>query len=144
MFMIGTSCGLRFLWILQKVRLAIVFLFLALITLATYEVVMVDKVIVKLENQVTSLSEMVKSNKEDLSIVETEISYIKKDWDSKEDNLCLMFNHKDLSAITDSLTKLKSYIYNNDYDNAVAEVDLLNEYARKNRHIMGFNMQNLL
>jgi len=124
--------------------IAIVFLFLALITLATYDVVMVDKVIVKLENQVTSLSEMVKSNKEDLSIVETEISYIKKDWDSKEDNLCLMFNHKDLSAITDSLTKLKSYIYNNDYDNAVAEVDLLNEYARKNRHIMGFNMQNLL
>ena len=55
-----------------------------------------------------------------------------------------MFNHKDLSAITDSLTRLKSYIYNNDYDNAVAEVDLLNEYARKNRHIMGFNMQNLL
>ena len=124
--------------------IAIVFLFLALITLATYEVVMVDKVIVKLENQVTSLSEMVKSNKEDLSIVETEISYVKKDWDSKEDNLCLMFNHKDLSAITDSLTRLKSYIYNNDYDNAVAEVDLLNEYARKNRHIMGFNMQNLL
>ena len=124
--------------------IAIVFLFLALITLATYEFVMVDKVIVKLENQVTSLSEMVKSNKEDLSIVETEISYVKKDWDSKEDNLCLMFNHKDLSAITDSLTRLKSYIYNNDYDNAVAEVDLLNEYARKNRHIMGFNMQNLL
>lgn len=128
----------------MKRIIAIVFLFLALITLATYEVVMVDKVIVKLENQVTSLSEMVKSNKEDLSVVETEISYIKKDWDSKEDNLCLMFNHKDLSAITDSLTKLKSYIYNNDYDNAVAEVDLLNEYARKNRHIMGFNMQNLL
>ncbi len=128
----------------MKRIIAIVFLFLALITLATYEVVMVDKVIVKLENQVTSLSEMVKSNKEDLSIVETEISYVKKDWDSKEDNLCLMFNHKDLSAITDSLTRLKSYIYNNDYDNAVAEVDLLNEYARKNRHIMGFNMQNLL
>ena len=124
----------------MKRIIAIVFLFLALITLATYEVVMVDKVIVK----VTSLSEMVKSNKEDLSIVETEISYVKKDWDSKEDNLCLMFNHKDLSAITDSLTRLKSYIYNNDYDNAVAEVDLLNEYARKNRHIMGFNMQNLL
>ena len=128
----------------MKRIIAIVFLFLALITLATYEVVMVDKVIVKLENQVTSLSEMVKSNKEDLSIVETEISYVKKDWDSKEDNLCLMFNHKDLSAITDSLTRLKSYIYNNDYDNAVAEVDLLNEYARKNRHIMVFNMQNLL
>ena len=128
----------------MKRIIAIVFLFLALITLATYEVVMVDKVIVKLENQAKSLSEMVKSNKEDLSIVETEISYVKKDWDSKEDNLCLMFNHKDLSAITDSLTRLKSYIYNNDYDNAVAEVDLLNEYARKNRHIMGFNMQNLL
>ena len=128
----------------MKRIIAIVFLFLALITLATYEVVMVDKVIVKLENQVTSLSEMVKSNKEDLSIVETEISYVKKDWDSKEDNLCLMFNHKDLSAITDSLTRLKSYIYNNDYDNAVAEVDLLNEYARKNRNIIGFNMQNLL
>ena len=128
----------------MKRIIAIVFLFLALITLATYEVVMVDKVIVKLENQVTSLSEMVKSNKEDSSIVETELSYVKKDWDSKEDNLCLMFNHKDLSAITDSLTRLKSYIYNNDYDNAVAEVDLLNEYARKNRHIMGFNMQNLL
>ena len=55
-----------------------------------------------------------------------------------------MFNHKDLSSVTDTLTRLKSYIFNNDYDNAIAEVTLLEEYATKNRHIMGFNMQNLL
>lgn len=123
---------------------SIIFLFLALITLATYEVVAVDKIISKLETQVTALSETVKNNKNDLSVAETEVTLVKKDWDSNEDSLCLMFNHKDLSVVTDSLTRLQSYIYNNDYDNAVAEVDLLNEYARKNRHIMGFNMQNLL
>lgn len=128
----------------MKRIITIICLFLALITLATYEVIAVDKVITKLENQVIVLNDLVKNNKDDLSVVETEVNKVKSDWDSNEDNLCLMFNHKDLSVITDSLTKLKSYVFNNDYDNAVAEVDLLNEYAKKNRHIMGFNMQNLL
>lgn len=55
-----------------------------------------------------------------------------------------MFNHKDLSTITDTLSRLSSSVNNNDYDNAIIEVNLLKEYSEKNRHIMGFNLQNLL
>ena len=50
----------------------------------------------------------------------------------------------DLSTITDTLSRLSSSVTNNDYDNAIIEVNLLKEYSEKNRHIMGFNMQNLL
>ena len=128
----------------MKRIITIVVLFLGLITLATYEVVEVDKIINKLENQVKILNEMVVNNKDDLSVVQNKITQVKNFWDKKEDDLCLMFNHKDLSSVTDTLTRLKSYIFNNDYDNAIAEVTLLEEYATKNRHIMGFNMQNLL
>lgn len=128
----------------MKRIIIVTLLFLALFSLATFEVVEVNKIIIKLEHQVSALSENIKQNKNDLEVVKNEITLVKNDWDKVEDNLCLMFNHKDLSIITDSLTKLKTYIFNNDYDNAISEIDLLNEYAKKNRHVMGFNMQNLL
>ena len=122
----------------------IVILFVSLIGLATYEVVSVDNIITSLETMVETLQVDISENKNNVNEVTESVKKVQTFWNDHEENLCLMFNHKDLSAITDTLTRLFSYVENNDYDNAIAEVNLLKKYSEKNRHIMGFNLQNLL
>ena len=122
----------------------IVVLFVSLIGLATYEVVSVDNIITSLETMVETLQVDISENKNNVNKVTESVKKVQTYWNDHEENLCLMFNHKDLSAITDTLTRLFSYVENNDYDNAIAEVNLLKKYSEKNRHIMGFNLQNLL
>ena len=122
----------------------IVVLFVSLIGLATYEVVSVDNIITSLETMVEKLQVDISENKNNVNEVTEAVKKVQTFWNDHEENLCLMFNHKDLSAITDTLTRLFSYVENNDYDNAIAEVNLLKKYSEKNRHIMGFNLQNLL
>lgn len=128
----------------MKRAITIVVLFVLLIVLATYELVMVDKIITKLDNLTLTIQTEIKNNKDDITVATNSITETKSFWDKHEDNLCLMFNHKDLSTITDTLSRLLSYAKNNDYDNAIVEANLLKEYSEKNRHIMGFNMQNFL
>lgn len=115
-----------------------------LIGLGTYEVVMVKKINKDLLENVNSLHHMTIEHKDNLSIILPKVDSIKSDWDQVEPTLCLMFNHKDLSSITDTLAMYRAFVYNNDYDNAIAEISLLKEYAEKNDHVMGFNLQNLL
>ena len=128
----------------MKRAITIVVLFVLLIVLATYELVMVDKIITKLDNLTLTIQTEIKNNKDDITVATNSITETKSFWDKHEDNLCLMFNHKDLSTITDTLSRLLSYAENNDYDYAIVEANLLKEYSEKNRHIMGFNMQNFL
>ena len=128
----------------MKRIIIIVILFVSLIGLATYEVISVDNIITSLDTMVEKLQVDITDNKNNVSEISTSVKQVQTYWNNHEENLCLMFNHKDLSAITDTLTRLYSYVENNDYDNAIAEVNLLKKYSEKNRHIMGFNLQNLL
>lgn len=122
------------------VSLLTIFLF----GLATYELIAVEKIISNLEVMTVELQTIITDNKENVVQTETDVKKVRDYWSKHEENLCLMFNHKDLSTITDTLSRLSSSVTNNDYDNAIIEVNLLKEYSEKNRHIMGFNMQNLL
>lgn len=124
--------------------IAVLIITIALLSLATYECVAVASVNNKLETNVGVLYEEFEDNKDNISVLTEDISVLKEDWDSKENALCLMFNHKDLSCITDTFNRLLASVKNNDYDNAIIEINLLKEFSEKNRHIMGFNFQNLL
>ena len=124
--------------------LAVMFITLALFALATYEAVAVSDINNQLEADVSVLYEDFENDPENISSFTETVSDLKKQWDSEEDALCLMFNHKDLSCITDTFTRLLASVKNNDYDSAIIEVNLLKEYSEKNRHVMGFNLQNIL
>lgn len=128
----------------MKKIIIIIFLFVSLVALGTYELVAVNKIIFKLENITNNLKTNIENNKNNVQTTYPEVINVQNYWISVEDNLSLMFNHKDLSTITDTLSRLSSYVKNNDYDNAIAEVNLLSSYAEKNHDIMGFNLQNLL
>lgn len=115
-----------------------------LVALATIEVVLVKNVNNTLLVEVNSLHTLTIENKDNLTTLLPKVDKVKNSWDKKEPTLCLMFNHKDLSTITDTLALYRAYVYNNDFDNAIAQISLLKEYAEKNDHVMGFNIQNLL
>lgn len=119
-------------------------LFAILLFLALYELFAVNSLIDNLNQQSTNLQIEIYNNKETVSNTLSLVNETKNYWQKKETVLTLMFNHKDLSTITDTLSRLYSYVENNDYDNAIAEVNLLKQYADKNKWIMGFNFQNIL
>lgn len=127
-----------------KKSFCILLITISLIVLATFEVIAVKKLNTNLLKDVYHLQEITIENKENITNISKEITEIKNNWDNTEPLLCLMFNHKDLSTITDTLALIEAYVLNNDYDNAFAQVHLLIEYAEKNDHVMGFNIQNLL
>lgn len=128
----------------MKRLIAIIIISVTLITLATYEVVAVKKINDNLLKDVYHLEKITEQNKDNIVNISQEITRIKDNWDNVEPTLCLMFNHKDLSTVTDTLALIQAYVFNNDYDNAYAQVHLIKEYAEKNDHVMGFNLQNLL
>ena len=119
-------------------------LFSLLIILAFYELVAVNNLITTLNEQATNLQTEIYENKEFVSNSINSVKKTKEYWNKNEIVLTLMFNHKDLSTITDTLSRLYSYVENNDFDNAIAEVNLLKQYSEKNKWIMGFNFQNIL
>ena len=114
-----------------------------LIALAITELVLVKTFINDIETDVNNLVVEFEENKEDISILTPRILNIKENWDSKEQVLCLMFNHKDMSMLTDSITRVAEYCKQNNYDDGIVELRILQEYAHKNHNIMGFNFNNI-
>ena len=97
-----------------------------------------------MEYRVDSLTAEYQDNQEDITILAENVDDFKKFWEQNENWLCYLFNHRDLSTITDSINRLKANTENNDYDSAYSELALLKEYSTKSHHIMGFNIHNIL
>jgi hypothetical protein len=97
-----------------------------------------------MENCITDLKIQYELNENDITPYFDKVGDIKEFWAENESWLCFLFNHRDLSTITDSINRLQAYTKNNDYDNAIAELAILREYSTQNCHIMGFNIHNIL
>ena len=127
----------------MKKGITILIIFIITIAFGILELNKVSKVLVSMENTVIELSKEYKTNNDDITIYYDKISDIKEFWLQNEDWLCYLFNHRDLSVITDSINRLQAYTKNNDYDNAIVELALLKEYSSENCHIMGYNLKNV-
>lgn len=64
-------------------------------------------------------------------------------WKTKENFLCLTINHKDMEKIGEQITKLITYINQNNKEDAEYEVELLKYFVEGNEHIMIANFQNI-
>lgn len=114
------------------------------IAIGVWELVSVRSTLTEMETVIIMLYDKYEESEDDITIYYDEITLIKEYWEANENWLCFLFNHRDLSTITDSINKLQAYTKNNDYDNSVAELSLLREYSTKSYHIMGFNIHNIL
>ena len=101
----------------------------------------VDKVLTTMEISIMGLYKEYEENEEDITIFSNKVGNIKEYWLKSEDWLGFIFNNRDLSTITDSINRLQAYTKNNDYDNAIAELAMLQQYSTENSHIMGFNFK---
>ena len=128
----------------MKKGIIILIILLSVLAFGIIELREVGKVLTSMENSIRDLSLDYEKNENDITIFYDRVSDIKEFWLEKEDWLCYLFNHRDLSVITDSINKLQVYTKNNDYDNAIAELALLSEYSTENCHIMGYNLKNVL
>lgn len=128
----------------MKKAILVIFIFTTLITFGFFEVFQVRKTLTSMEDIITDLNLQFELNEEDITIFYDEIGDIKEFWEDREGWLCFLFNHRDLSVITDSINRLRAYTKNNDFDNALAEFAVLKEYSTKSYHIMGFNIHNIL
>ncbi len=128
----------------MKKQLTVAIIAALLIMLATFEAITVSNIINYVDDEVNKIYQEYELNKNDITVLYPKLDEIDEYWASKEWWLCLMFNHKDLSAVTDSLNRLLAYTKNNDYDNAIAEVEVLRGITEKNSCNMGFTLQNIL
>ena len=119
-------------------------IFIILIVFGFFEVIKVRETLTSIEDIITDLNLQYEQNEHDITIFYDEVGDVKEFWEKKEGWLCFLFNHRDLSVITDSINRLRAYTKNNDFDNAIAEFAVLKEYSSKSYHIMGFNIHNIL
>ena len=126
-----------------KKGITILIIFIITIAFGIFELNTVSGVLISMENTVTQLSKEYELNEDDITIYYDKISDVKEFWLQNEDWLCYLFNHRDLSVITDSINRLQAYTKINDFDNAIVELALLKEYSSENCHIMGYNLKNV-
>ena len=128
----------------MKKGILVISLLIILLAFGLFELSLVRNTLTTMEDIITDLNYNFELNEEDITIFYDDIGDIKEFWEEKEGWLCFIFNHRDLSVITDSINRLRAYTKNNDYDNSIAELSLLKEYFSKSYHIMGFNIHNIL
>ena len=128
----------------MKKAITILAILIITISIGTFELLSVKNTLTSLEDMIWDFNQRYEINQDNITIFYDEIGDLKEYWEQKENWLCFIFNHRDLSTITDSINRLRAYTKNNDYDNAIAEIELLNGLTEKNTHILGFNIHNIL
>ena len=126
-----------------KKGISVLVIFIITITFGIFEIVNVHRTLITLEDLVNDLCIKYELNQDTIDQFYNETGDVREYWDYSQKWLCFLFNHRDLSTITDSLNKLRAYTKNNDYDNAICELELLKEYSSNSYHILGFNIHNI-
>ena len=128
------------------VNLSILIFIITLILLVCgiVELVLLNDIITELDTNITTLSQEFPLYKDNIIQLSDQVEKVKNKWEKKENLMGLMFNHKELSTITDSLIKLHTYVTQNNYEEALVELNILDHYSSKNTHIMSFSFNNVL
>lgn len=128
----------------MKKAIIVLTITIATIIFGILELTRVRITLTSMEDIITDLNVRYEQSSEDITVFCDELGDLKEYWERQENWLCYIFNHRDLSTITDSINRLIPYTQNNDYDNAICELSLLKEYSTQSYHIMGFNIHNIL
>ncbi len=128
----------------MKRAIFVITIIIITITFGIIELHSVSNVLTQMEKHVDALTTEYQANEDNITPLVSDVDDFKDFWEHNENWLCYIFNHRDLSTITDSINRLKANTQNNDYDSAYSELALLKEYSTKSHHIMGFNIHNIL
>ncbi len=125
-------------------RICLVVVFASLVFLGTYEIVAVTQFLNHMEFVVLEIKDRMEQSPDNITHVYEYVTQEKAYWEKREKNLNLMFNHKDLKSVCDTMNRVVTYVSQNDYDNALVETNVLIESVFELRYVMGFNLDNIL
>ncbi len=121
----------------------ILILIFSILTLGAFEIHYVSGVLSTFEDNIECLQIAIEDNRGNLSELYDTVKNAKHDWQKEQDKMSLIYNQKDLHPISEAFVRLKMYIKNNDYENAIVEVELLDSYSEQNRSVLVFNFNNI-
>lgn len=127
----------------MKRALSVIFIVVLLIGFGIWELLAVNNFIEQVNAKVTDLNDQFPSTQQSLQELSPVAEELYDFWYVHENLLCLLHNHKDLTIITETITRLKTNIQLNNYDNAKQEMDLLKAETEKLSHNMTFSSQNI-
>ena len=99
----------------------------------------------KCVNEITQIFSNIKENiiKRDKTRLNEELENISNKWEEKQKKLAYYIEHDELEKVHTAIVKMKSYIENDDYSSAMAELEdgkfVLEHIQEKN----AFNLQNI-
>ena len=92
----------------------------------------------------TEISTLIENEETDLSnATEDTISLIEY-WDERESILCLMFNHNDMKDLTKEIIQIRSYLEQEDLEEAYVHCTLAVRQVDSLTHLIDTTIQNIL
>ncbi len=128
-------------WIKISAILAIIAL---MTTLCLIEDMLVTDALLDVNNYVYEIENAAKKN----GIVNGEVASLVDNldyaWNSQENALCLMVNHKSIEQLGVEIVRLKTYIHEDEPIEFFVSLEIIKHYAEKFQHFMGASFHNIL
>ena len=129
----------------MKKMFAIIFLFIILVAICTFEEIYFHSFISEFTQKSTILSESIKSNENNLNVKETKQKYdeLKKYWDDSKKKICYLANYEKIKSMDESFIKVNVALETNDKCLANENIAIIENCEEFFNYIIGFNINNL-
>lgn len=129
----------------MKRLIAVLFLLVILIGIATLEQVYVNNFLNNLNVKSQQVSQAINIDEKNLERKEVKTAFdeLNTFWEDSKNKLCYFTNYEKIKSVDESFVKLATAIDNNDSSLAIENIAVIKEYGRFFTYFMGFNINNL-
>ena len=128
----------------MKRLIVIILIAISLAGALIYEQIFINNSISTLKEKTNNVYELVHSSTilNDDEII-NKINDLNDFWSTRESQLCIIINHKDMEKVGEQITKLLTSCKENNIEQSLIEVDLLKYYTEGYEHIIKLTFQNI-
>ena len=130
----------------MKRLIGIIIITVILIGGGIVEEVYINKTITRLEFFATNLEEKINKNKNDINTEDINASFNELDnfWKQTESVFCYLTNFEKIRSLDESIIKLKTAIFYNDFSVATENLALIKNYAKVLHYTLGVSLNNII
>ena len=130
----------------MKRLIGIIIITIILIGGGITEEIYINKTITKLEFFATNLEEKINKNKDDINTEDINASFNELDnfWKQTESVFCYLINFEKVRSLDESVVKLKTAIFYNDFSVATENLALIKNYAKVLHYTLGVSLNNII
>ena len=130
----------------MKRLIGIIIITIILIGGGITEEIYINKTITRLEFFATNLEEKINKNKDDINTEDINASFNELDnfWKQTESVFCYLTNFEKIRSLDESIIKLKTAIFYNDFSVATENLALIKNYAKVLHYTLGVSLNNII